>query len=80
MNSGLVLNDSKCALVYENAMNIYGFFTAIPKILDVKWCTVFTIFTIYSLNIYKIKMLKTSEILTILNTRVVGAGTFLKMY
>ena len=75
MNSGLVLNDSKCALVYENAMKIYGF-TAIPKILDVKWCTVFTIFTIYSLNIYKINMLKTSEILTILNTSVIGAGTF----
>ena len=55
-------------------------FTAIAKILDIKWCTVFTIFTIYSLNIYKIKIQKNLEILTILNISVVRAGTFLKMY
>ena len=34
MNSGLLLIDSKYALVYGNAMKIYGF-TAIAKILDV---------------------------------------------
>ena len=79
MNSGFVLNDRKCALVYENAMK-FDDFTAIPNILELQWCTIFTNFTICSIKIYKIQMLKSSEILTTLNTRFLGAGTFLKMY